>query len=421
MAPLSKASLCACAVIAIASGADVGPPPISSATALGRVPLRKTRSLHDVARALARDGRVSADVGTQVFGDEPGAYVPISDYRDAQFYGPISIGGQEFQVIFDTGSSNTWVPGSECGFTTCWFHSKFDEKASPTFAHDGRNFSMHYGSGPVEGVFGKDTVSIGGIDIPGQPFAEVSMLSFGSHNIAYAVGKFDGLLGLGFKSISQYNIPTPFEAMVELGLVTEPVFAFYLQQDESSTGELVFGGVDESHFTGQLVDVPLTSESYWEVQMDSLSIAGYSVTSGPQKVIIDSGTSLLAGPSKAVAMIAAQLGGSGMVGTQYVVPCASIPTLPDLQISMGGTNFTLAGSDYVIKVSGTCMLAFIGIDVPVPAGPLWIMGDVFMRKYYCVFDYGNKKMRIAQASRMTAGGPVVDSVPDASSQGLLVV
>merc|ERR1712050_14014 len=114
------------------------------------------------------------------------------------------------------------------------------------------------------GVFGKDTVTVGSIDVKGQLFAEVTKVSFGPLNVAFAVGKFDGLLGLGFKSISQYNIPTPFEAMIDQKLIDEPVFAFYLQQDASQAGELLFGGVDKCHFTGDLVNVPLISETYWE-------------------------------------------------------------------------------------------------------------------------------------------------------------
>merc|ERR1711957_769073 len=224
-----------------------------------------------------------------------------------QFYGPIKIGGQQFQVIFDTGSSNVWVPGKACGFFTCWLHPRYSEAKSKTYEKDGRKYSVQYGSGPVEGIFSKDTVTVGNIDVKGQLFAEVSKVSFGPLNIAFAAGKFDGLLGLGFKSISQYNIPTPFEAMIDQKLISESVFAFYLPDDAAQQGELVFGGVDKSHYSGDLVDVPLISETYWEVSLDALTFGGSSVVT-KQKAIIDSGTSLLAGPKASVDALAKQVG-----------------------------------------------------------------------------------------------------------------
>merc|ERR1711988_1953882 len=134
-----------------------------------------------------------------------------------------------------------------CSWHTCWLHHRFDEKKSTSFKADGRKYSVQYGSGPVEGVFASDTVKVGDVEVADQLFAEVSQVSFGPLNLAFAAGKFDGLLGLGFKSISQYEVPTPFETMVSQKLIDEPVFAFYLQSDASVQGELVFGGTDKSH------------------------------------------------------------------------------------------------------------------------------------------------------------------------------
>jgi len=363
---------------------------------LVRVPIQKSVSLKEIVKGLSAQASQLAGEGSTL---GVSTSVPITDYQNAQYFGPIQIGGQSFTVIFDTGSSNVWVPGKNCSWHTCWFHSRYDATKSQTYKPDGRTYSVQYGSGPVEGVFASDTVKVGDIEVAGQLFAEVSQVSFGPLNIAFAVGKFDGLLGLGFRSISQYEIPTPFEAMVTQKLVDEPVFAFYLQSDASAQGELVFGGVDQSHFTGDLVNVPLTSETYWEVSLDGMTYGSKSVISSAQKAIIDSGTSLLAGPTEQVKALAQQAGATLVLGKEYTIDCAKAATLPSLTVTLAGKDFTLEGSDYIINAGGQCLFAFMPIDVPAPRGPLWIMGDVFMKKYYCVFDYGNKQMRIAPVAK----------------------
>merc|ERR1719393_1188596 len=196
--------------------APVAKKSLAAATpAIVRVPVKKTTSLREIAKGMPSSQDTMPELGDA-------ANIPISDYQNAQFYGPIKIGGQDFQVIFDTGSANVWVPGKACGFTTCWLHHKYDETKSQTYQKDGRKFEVQYGSGPVEGIFSKDTVSLGSIDVKGQLFAEVSKVSFGPLNLAFAAGKFDGLLGLGFKS------------MIDQKLISEPVFAFYLPDDASA-------------------------------------------------------------------------------------------------------------------------------------------------------------------------------------------
>lgn len=366
------------ALCAVATAAPTGPI---------RIPVKKTTSIRDLARAL--------ESGPPLDTEFP-ADVVLKDFQNAQFYGPITIGGQDFNVIFDTGSSNLWVPAKSCGLTNCWLHPRYDSAKSATYKPDGRQYKVVYGSGPVEGTFSKDTVNFGGIDVVDQPFAEVTKLSFGPLNVGFAAAKFDGLLGLGFKSISQYGIPTPFEAMIDQGLISEPVFAFYLQEDPSLDGELVIGAIDENHFTGDLVDVPLTNETYWEVSLDGIAVGGKVV--GSQKAIVDSGTSLIAGPPDQVEEIALRVGAKKS-GPLYIVNCTDIDNLPELEFTIAGKKFTLSSSDYVMQMQGVCLLAVMGISVPAPAGPLWILGDVFMRRYYCVFDYGKKQMRIGTAKQ----------------------
>merc|ERR1719436_371212 len=117
--------------------------------------------------------------------------------------------------------------------------------------------------------------------------------------------------------------------MIDQKLIDMPVFAFYLPTTNGQDGELVFGGIDQSHYTGDLVDVPLTSESYWEVSLDAMKFGGDAVISSPQKAIIDSGTSLLAGPKDAVGALAQKVGATSVMGKEYAIDCSKKASLPN--------------------------------------------------------------------------------------------
>ena len=78
---------------------------------------------------------------------------------------------------------------------------------------------------------------------------------------AYAIGKFDGILGMGWQSISVDGIPTIFQDLVYENVLDNPVFAFYLPSTSGAAGELIIGGIDQKHYTGDLTYVPLSQES----------------------------------------------------------------------------------------------------------------------------------------------------------------
>ena len=340
------------------------------------------RLMNDLATPAQRGEKYSAS-----------APVAIHNYQDAQYYGPITLGGQPFNVIFDTGSSNLWVPNKNCtNKLDCLLKHKYDSSKSSTYKADGRVFDIRYGSGPVSGVLASDDVTVGGVTAKGQDFAMVDVVK--GLGTAFAVGKFDGILGLGFGSISVDNLTTVFSNMVDQKVVDEPVFGFYLSGKSGSDGEMTLGGIDSNHYTGDLTYVDLTQESYWETKLDSLVVNGTRMTSATA-VILDTGTSILAGPSADVKALAALVGAKPFLNGEYTIDCKLIPTLPDLEVTMGGKKFVLEGKDYILQVQSICLFGFTGIDVPAPRGPLWIMGDVFMRKYYTVFDYGNKRLGFA--------------------------
>jgi saccharopepsin len=82
---------------------------------------------------------------------------------------------------------------------------------------------------------------------------------------------------------------------------------------------------------------------------------------------------------------------------QYTVDCDSISSLPELAFVFNGKKYKLKGEDYVLNAGGTCISSFTGMDIPAPIGPLWIIGDTFLRKYFTVYDLGRNAVGFADS------------------------
>jgi len=322
--------------------------------------------------------------------------VAIKDYSNAQYYGEVGIGTPPvtFKVVYDTGSSNLWVPMvgcKHCGIKFIAEKTKYDPNKSSTYQEDGADFEITYGSGSVSGNFAEESILLADdIIVKEQHFGMIK--DAGGLGLAYLLGKFDGILGLGFESISIDNVETVFGNAVSQGAVDKPVFAFYLGND--ADGELTLGGYDETKFKGDLNYVPLLESTYWEIALDSIH-AGIIHLTKETTAIVDSGTSLITGPTLLVMQLALSIGAMPTLTGQYTIKCDKVDFIPDIVFNINGKDYALSGKDVVIEAQGQCIFAFMGLNIP--KGPKWILGDVFMRKYYTVFDYGQKQVAFAEA------------------------
>lgn len=324
--------------------------------------------------------------------------VPLTNYLNAQYFTEITLGSppQSFKVILDTGSSNLWVPSAECGSLACFLHTKYDHEASSTYKANGSEFAIQYGSGSLEGYVSRDLLTIGDLVIPDQDFAEATS----EPGLAFAFGKFDGILGLAYDSISVNRIVPPVYNAIKNKLLDDPVFAFYLGDSDKSEdgGEASFGGIDEEKYTGEITWLPVRRKAYWEVKFEGIGLGEEYATLEGHGAAIDTGTSLIALPSGLAEILNAEIGAKKGWSGQYSVDCESRDSLPDLTLNFNGYNFTITAYDYTLEVSGSCISAFTPMDFPEPVGPLVIIGDAFLRKYYSIYDIGHDAVGLAKAA-----------------------
>ncbi|QPG94193.1 saccharopepsin [Epichloe festucae Fl1] len=320
--------------------------------------------------------------------------VPITNFMNAQYFSEITVGTppQTFKVVLDTGSSSLWVPSKSCSSIACYLHSTYDSSSSSTYKKNGSSFEIRYGSGSLSGFVSNDVVSIGDLKIKNQDFAEATE----EPGLAFAFGRFDGILGLGYDTISVNDIVPPFYNMVDQKLLDKPVFAFYLgDSDEGST--VTFGGIDKSHYTGEIEYIPLRRKAYWEVDINSIAFGDEVADLDDTGAILDTGTSLNVLPSSLADLLNKEIGAKKSWNGQYTIGCEKIKSLPDIIFNLAGSNYSLPASDYILELQGTCVSTFQGMDIPEPAGPLIILGDAFLRRYYSVYDLGKNAVGLARA------------------------
>mmetsp|Transcript_8879 Transcript_8879/g.21222 ORF Transcript_8879/g.21222 Transcript_8879/m.21222 type:complete len:409 (+) Transcript_8879:98-1324(+) len=322
------------------------------------------------------------------------------------YFGTIKVGNppQEFSVVFDTGSGNLIVPGSDCSSDACTSHRRFDHRKSDAIRPincDGSNVShgmlpdeitITFGTGKITGQCFTDSICVGAACSSGNFIS-----SLDESYTPFATFSFDGVLGLALDSMAQSDEFSVMSRLHGSGVLKMPLFSVFLSDSDAEKSEITFGAINQEHMASELYWVDVVGDAgYWQVEIQDIYFG-----QKPQqlctgcRVAVDTGTSELAGPSDIIAKLEQRLG-SGH-------DCSNLDSLPQLGFAVRGPNgkpkiLTLSPKDYTSEGSfGGCNLSLMNLDVPPPKGPLFVFGIPFLQKYFTVYDHEKSRVGFAVA------------------------
>ena len=323
------------------------------------------------------------------------------DGADISYFVEVGMGSNKKPVymLIDTGAGTSWVMGSDCKSPPCKIRRTFGPPDSTSLVVESASFGIHYGSGVISGIFARDTIHIAGLELP---------LQFGLANETssdFERFPFDGILGLGMRKGATENF---MQELIAEELLDKNLFGVYLNRasDGDDGGEISFGAINPEKYIGEITYTKVHDQDTgdWSISMQDFSYGDGMAGVTSKLAYIDTGTSYAFGPKDEVAKIYALIdGASSSDGVTYNVPCDADK---ELAVTFSGRKFFISSRDWLRSANnmGACTGNIYGIEAVRGA---WLLGDVFLKNVYAVFDAENKQ--IGFATRPEISPPTVSS------------
>ncbi|KAJ7593274.1 aspartic peptidase A1 [Mycena floridula] len=329
-----------------------------------------------------------------------------ADNQAVTYISSIGIGNPAttYDLIIDTGSSNTWV-----GAGTPYIQTS-------TSTRTGSTVSVTYGSGSFSGNEFIDQVTIAaGLVIPKQSIG-VATTSTGFDGV-------DGILGIGPVDLTQDTlsgggatvdtvIPTVTDNLFSASVITENLVAVSFAPTTSVeivNGELTWGGTDSTKFTGSVAFTPVTTVSpasfYWGIdQSITYGTSNTNILSSTAG-IVDTGTTLVLIATDAFNRYTRATGAVADANTGlFRLTTAQFGNLQNLNFNINGVTRTLTPNGQIWPralntaiggISSRVYLIVADLGSPSGEGFDFINGYAFLERFYSVFDSATNSVGFA--------------------------
>ncbi|KUJ13704.1 acid protease [Mollisia scopiformis] len=378
-----------------------------------------------------------------------------NNFTGGDYIAQVSVGTppQTQTLAIDTGSSDVWLMSSTADLCTdpalqeedgtggC--ASTFDSSKSSSFkVVDANGFDISYADNSgAQGDYVTDDFTIGG--------STIKALEMG---LAYNVTLQTGLMGIGYDKNEAsdstdgdgFIYPSIIDQMMSQGLINTKSYSLYLNDYEASTGSIIFGGLDADKYHGKLLQVPIVPDEYsngtqvyaeFSVAMTGFGITtnagnttNFTISSYQTPAILDSGTTLTYLPNRLVEDIYNAIGAEEDEDGNAYVDCSVRDNNPDMTFNFGfggasGLTIAVPANELIFDLTGifstggidpgtggsggTCALGIMPGDSEESDGP-YILGDVFLRSAYVVYDLQNNLIALAQTNFNSTTSSIVE-------------
>ena len=321
--------------------------------------------------------------------DMPDGLAISQDGQDFSYISSIKFGsaGKELWMLIDSGAANTWVMGSDCTTDACQAHDTFGKADSKTLNISTDQWGVSYGTGTVGGFVASDSVAFANFKVQlGFGLAKNASSDFLSYPM-------DGILGLGRPDSNKLGTPGIMTVLENQKLIKNNLYGVHLQRaaDGAMDGQITFGEVDSSKFSGDLSwTKSVSSDGIWEIPVDDAGVGGTKAGFKGKTAIIDTGTSYILMPPDDAKKLHALFQGSTGSGENYLIPCSSTA---DLQYTFSGVTYNVSSKDYLGKPDSTGKMCASNIVGHQAFGDnTWLIGDVFLKNVYSVFDFDKDRI-----------------------------
>lgn len=353
--------------------------------------------------------------------------------EETLYFMSVSIGTppQEMQLHIDTGSSDLWVNsgGSQLCRTSaqlCSGAGTYSATASSTYQYVNSDFNITYVDGTgAQGDYAADKVTFAGVTLQPQIFG-----------IGYESSSQEGIIGIGYP-INEAAVRAGFEPypnvpenMVKHGYINTNAYSLWLDDLDSSTGQIIFGGVNTAKYTGQLETLPIIKEEgqfYGEfiIGLTDVGVDGQKGSVASNQAIgalLDSGSSLMYLPDDIAENIYDEFSANYDSSSGFaMVDCGLQNSGRTVDFTFSSPTISVAMSELVI-VGGEQNghpLCILGIG---KAGSgTSVLGDTFIRSAYIVYDISNNEISLAQTDFSSTSNNVVEIGSNAAIPSATVV